>query len=153
MRKPTAAVLVAIAAVTLAAGAAAGPDAAKQRVAIQGHGAVFELKPLTSGDIKSDAGAASFCCWTVRTVVRDGQKVDITKGPEMTLVGSRGTLIARNRMEWLDVPGGYALFTGTWTFIRGTGDYAGLTGGGGVAGITLPGGDTKWRREGVLGPK
>src|SRR6185503_13531382 len=69
MRKPTAAVLVAIAAVTLAAGAAAGPDAAKQRVAIQGHGAVFELKPLTSGDIKSDAGAASFCCWTVRTVV------------------------------------------------------------------------------------
>ena len=30
--------------------------------------------------------------------------------------------------------------------------YAGLVGGGRVAGDTLPGGETKWRREGVVGP-
>ena len=69
----------------------------------------------------------------------------------MTLVGKRGTLVARNRVEWLDVPQGYALFTGTWRVVRGTGDYAGLAGGGRVAGVTLPNGEARWRREGFLG--
>ncbi|MFO7572626.1 MAG: hypothetical protein R6W48_08525 [Gaiellaceae bacterium] len=56
----------------------------------------------------------------------------------------------RNRQEWLSVPGGYALLTGTWTVSRGTGAYARLTGGGRIAGITFPAGDAKWRREGFL---
>lgn len=71
----------------------------------------------------------------------------------MTLVGKRGTLVARNRMEWLDIPGGYAVFTGTWKVVRGTGDYARISGGGRVAGVVLPNGDARWRREGLLRTK
>ena len=60
--------------------------------------------------------------------------------------------MARNQIEWVDLPDGWAVFTGTWKVIRGTGDYAGLSGGGRVAGVTLPNGAAKWRREGFLGP-
>jgi hypothetical protein len=153
MRTTTLLVFVAAATVILAAGASAGPNATKQRIAIQGQGATFTLKPLTTGVLKSDAGSASFCCWTGRAVIRDGQKLEVTNGPDMTLLGKRGTLEAHNRMEFLDVSGGYSLFTGTWKVVRGTGDYAGLAGGGRIAGVGLPNGEVKWRREGVLSPK
>lgn len=141
---------VVAASVILAAVASAGGETTKQRIAIQGHGSVFALKPLSSGTLGNDGGSVSFCCWTSRSVIRDGQAVDITTGPEMTLVGRHGTLVARNRMEWLTVSAGYTLFTGTWKVVRGTGDYAGLTGGGRVAGVELPNGDVKWRREGLV---
>jgi len=150
-RNLTAVAALAVAAVTLAAVAAAGPVAAKQRVAIQWTAKGFVLTPLTAGALKSDTGTASFCCWSQRFSTRDGLKIEVTD-PEMTLVGKRGTLVARNRVEWLDVPQGYALFTGTWRVVRGTGDYAGLAGGGRVAGVTLPNGEARWRREGFLGP-
>ncbi|HEX4747059.1 MAG TPA: hypothetical protein VFU99_09270 [Gaiellaceae bacterium] len=153
MRKLTTAVAIVVASVTVAAAASAGGEAAKQRVAIQGQGSVFTLQPLGDGGLQSDRGSSSFCCWTTRSVVRDGQAVDITTGPQMTLVGRHGTLVARNRMEWLAVSGGYSLFTGTWEVVRGTGDYAGVTGGGRVAGVELPNGVVKWRREGLLAPR
>jgi hypothetical protein len=38
----------------------------------------------------------------------------------MKLAGKRGTLVASNRMEWLDVSDGLAVFTGTWRVVRGT---------------------------------
>jgi hypothetical protein len=151
----TIAVLVVIAtgAILLASGATAGSSAAKQRVAISGVGASgFTLTPLTAGALKMDAGSASFCCWTTRDVIRDGQAIEVTNGPLMTATGKNGALVAKNRMEWLSVSGGYEVFTGTWKVVRGTGAYAGLAGGGRVAGITLPGGETKWRREGLIGP-
>jgi hypothetical protein len=151
-RKLTAVAALAATAVTLTAVAAAGPVAAKQQVVIQWTAKGFVLTPKTAGALKSDAGTASFCCWSQRFVVRDGLQVEVND-PEMTLVGKRGTLVARNRIEWLDLPQGYALFTGTWKFVRGTGDYAGLVGGGRVAGLTLPSGESKWRREGFLGPR
>ena len=153
-RKVGTGVAITLAAVALTAGASAGATSAKQRVAISGVGyAGFKLAPLTAGAVKADRGGATFCCWTVRDVVRDGQAVEVTNGPLMTLVGKHGTLEAKNRMEWLVVPDGYQLFTGTWKIVRGTGAYAGLAGGGRVAGITVPGGETKWRREGVIGPR
>ena len=71
--------------------------------------------------------------------MRDGQSIDIND-PLLTLTGKRGTLVARNRVEWIDVPDGYAVFTGTWKVVRGTGDYAGLSGGGRGAGVGLPNG-------------
>ena len=151
-RKVTAIAALAATAFTLAAVAAAGPVAARQRVEIQWTAKGFVLTPLTTGALKSDAGAASFCCWSQRFSMRDGLKVE-TSDPELTLVGKRGTLVVRNRIEWLDVAGGYALFTGTWKVVSGTGDYAGLAGGGRVAGITLPNGVARWRREGFLGPR
>ena len=55
----------------------------------------------------------------------------------MTLTGKRGTVVARNRIEWVDIPDGWAAMTGTWKVIRATGDYAGLSGGGRGAGVML----------------
>jgi hypothetical protein len=151
-RKLTAVVALAATAFTLAAVAAAGPVAAKQRIVIQWTAKGFVLSPLTAGPLKSDAGTASFCCWTQHFSMRDGLKVE-TSDPELTLVGKRGTLVVRNRIEWLDVPAGYAVFTGTWRVVSGTGDYARLAGGGRVAGITLPNGAARWQREGFVWPR
>ena len=133
--------------------AAAGPVATKQRVAIKVEdGASFVLTPLTSGAIKPDAGLASFCCWTERHVVRNGQAVEVNN-PQMTLTGKRGTLVARNEIGYVDLPDGWAVFTGTWKVIRGTGAYAGLVGGGLGAGATTPDGRVRSQFEGFLGPK
>jgi hypothetical protein len=141
-----------VAAFALSIGASAGAVGGKQRVVIQWKGASgFVLTPLTSGKLKDDTGTATFCCWKSRVVIRDGLRVEIGD-PKMTLVGQRGTLVASNRMEFLDIRGGYSVFTGAWKVIRGTGDYAQLSGTGRVAGIVLPNGTTKWQREGVLGP-
>jgi hypothetical protein len=144
------AVLVATAAM-LATVAAAGPVAAKQRVAIQltEHSSV--LTPLTAGAIKPDSVVPTFCCWSTRHIMRDGQAIDINN-PQMTLTGKHGTLVARNQIGFVDLPDGLAVFTGTWKVIRGTGDYAGLSGGGRAAGVDL-GGSTKAQFEGFLGPR
>jgi len=151
-RKLTAVAALAATAVTLAAVAAAGPVAAKQRIMIQVKGG-FVLTPLTSGAIKRDTGAATVCCWTQRFITRDGQKIEIND-PKMTLTGKRGTLVVRNRIEWVDIPDGWAVFTGTWKVIRGTGDYAGLAGGGRGAGVDLGNnGHVKMRFEGFLSPR
>ena len=153
-RKLTAVAVFAATAVTLAAVAAAGPVAAKQRIAIQLKGAKesFVLTPLTSGAVKPDSGAATFCCWSSRHIIRGGQAIEIND-PQMTLTGKRGTLVARNRIEWVDLPDGWAVMTGTWKVIRATGDYVGLSGGGRGAGVSLPDGTGKSRFEGFLGPK
>jgi hypothetical protein len=137
-------------AATLAAVAAAGPVAAKQRIEIQVKGG-FVLTPLTPGAVKPDTGTASFCCWAERHIMRDGQAIDINN-PQMTLTGKHGTLVARNQIGFVDLPDGLAVFTGTWKVIRGTGDYAGLSGGGRGAGVDL-GGSTKAQLEGFLSPR
>jgi hypothetical protein len=148
-RKLTAVVALAAAAVTLASVAAAGQVAAKERIAIQVKGASFVLTPLTSGAIKSDTGTTAFCCWTSRSIVRDGQSIDVNN-PQMTLTGKRGTIVARNRIEFVDLPAGWAVFTGTWQVVRGTGAYAGLSGGGRGAGVQLANGKDMSRFEGFL---
>jgi hypothetical protein len=136
------AILVALAAaVTLTSVAAAGPDAARQRVAIdmkiypQGR---FVLRPLQAGALKQDSGTIS-SNWTDipgRNVMRDGQEVTIYDGAVTTLTGKRGTLTIRDRSEWVAVanekvrdgdfrPG---IGIGTWKVVRGTGQYAGIAG-------------------------
>jgi hypothetical protein len=150
-RKLTAVAVLAAVAVTLAAVAVAGPVAAKQRIAIEVKGAneSFVLTPLTSGAIKLDTGTATFCCWSSHRIMRDGQAIEVNN-PQMTLTGKRGTLVARNQVEWVDVAAGWAVFTGTWKVIRATGDYAGLSGGGRGASVSLPDGNEKTRFEGFL---
>ena len=151
--KPTAIAAFAAIAVTSVSIAAAGPVAAKQRISIQVRGIAtepFVLRPLTSGAIKRDTGTATFCCWTSRHVIRDGQSIELNN-PQMTLTGKRGTLVVRNHIEWIDVPDGWAIFTGTWKVIRGTGDYAGLSGGGRAAGVALTNNNEKTQFEGFLG--
>lgn len=153
--KLTALAALAVAAVTLTAVASAGSTAAKQRVAIQVTKSGFVLTPLIAGPIKSDTGngsAVNFCCWTQRSIMRNGQAIEINN-PQMTLTGKHGTLVTRNVIEWVDVPDGYSLFTGTWKVIRATGVYAGLTGGGGAAGVSLPNGNTNAKFEGFLNSK
>ena len=77
------AMLVALAAaVTLTAVAAAGPDAAKQRVVITSGAsqttqvAPFVLTPLQAGALKRDSGTLTASA-SGRTVMRDGQRIDI----------------------------------------------------------------------------
>jgi hypothetical protein len=140
------------AAVTLTAVAAAGPDAAKQRVAItmkiypQG---TFVLTPLQAGPLKDDRGTIS-SNWTSipgRKVMRDGQEVTIYNGALTTLTGRRGTLTIRDRNEWFDLgqdnnrdgeSDGIGITT--WKVVRGTGQYAGIvgTGRGGHVGLGSP---------------
>jgi hypothetical protein len=68
--------------------------------------------------------------------MRHGESIDINN-PRMTLTGKLGTLVARNRIGWIEVPDGLLVFTGTWKVVRGTGAYAGLAGGGRGAGVDL----------------
>jgi hypothetical protein len=143
---------IATAAVVLAAVAAAGPAASKQRISIQvraGADRPFVLAPMTPGAIKRDTGTATFCCWRSHLIMRSGQTIDLAD-PQMTLTSKRGTVVTRNRLEWVEIPDGDAVFTGTWKVIRSTGAYAGLSGGGRLAGIMLANSNTKSRYEGFL---
>jgi len=159
-------VLVAlVVAVTLASVAAAGPDATKQRVAINMkifRDETFVLTPLQAGTLKSDSGGISnveqVMSLTGRTVTRDGQNVTIYSAI-WTLKGKRGVLTIRERTEWVDVgsdvngdakPDSVAL--GTWNVVRGTGQYAGIVGKGRFGHIGL---GSPWyaRYEGLLTAK
>ena len=161
MKARAVALVVLAAVVTLTSVAAAGPDAAKQRVAInikifpQG---TFVLTPLQAGALKRDSGTIDGD-WTRipgRTVMRDGQTVKIYNGAVATLTGKRGTLTIRDRNEWIDVSNentryGYppGVGIGTWKVVRGTGQYGGVVGKGrnGHAGL-----GSQWyaRYEGYL---
>jgi len=154
-------VLVALAAtVTLTAVAAAGVDAAKQRVAItvtilpSGKGV---LTPLKDGALERDSGSfgGDWSPSPDRTVLHEGQTVDIHTGV-WTFAGKGGTLVFRERNEWVDLGqdlnrDAYVddIAIGTWKVVRGTGLYAGITGGGRSAHLGL---GRKWvaRYEGFL---
>ncbi len=105
--KARAVALVALAtAVTLVSVAAAGPNAAKQRVAIDMKlwpQKTFVFTPLQAGPLKSDSGTISHNWLSIpgRNVMRDGQKVTIYDGGVATLTGKRGTLTIRDRNEWV----------------------------------------------------
>jgi hypothetical protein len=153
------AVLVAlVAAVTLTSVAAAGPDAAKQRVAITVQDtkttsvSPFVLTPLQTGAIKPDSGKliASDASSSNRVVMREGQEVSIATAVG-TLKGKLGRLVVRFRSEWVEAGNGYHVTFGTWKVVRGTGQYAGVTGGGREGGVWLESND-HWstRSEGFL---
>ena len=141
-----------VAAIVLTSVAAAGPHAARQRVAInmkiypQG---TFVLTPLQGGPLKSDSGKIKSNWLTIpgRAVVRDGQTLTIYDGAVTTLTGRRGTVTIRDRNEWLDLGQDSnrdgesdAIAVSTWKVVRGTGQYAGIvgTGRGGHVGLGSP---------------
>ena len=143
-------ILVALAAaVTLTAVAAAGPAAAKQRVAIDMKlypQNTFVLTPLQVGPLTRDTGTISHNLLSIsgHDVMRDGQRVTIYNGGLITLTGKRGTLTIRDRNEWVDLArdgNGDGENDGigitTWKVVRGTGQYAGVVGNGRGAHIGL----------------
>jgi hypothetical protein len=148
--------LVALAAaVTLTSVAAAGPDAAKQRVVITSQGSQpakvspFVLTPLQAGALKGDSGTQTAGSSSGRTVMREGQRVEIYDGVG-TLKGKRGSLVIRLRTEYVDGGNGYHVGTGTWKVVRGTGQYAQITGGGRTGTVWLDRGPWSSRSEGFL---
>ena len=133
--------LVALAtAVTVTSVAAAGPNVAKQRVAIDlklWPQKTFVFTPLQAGPLKRDSGTISHTLLSItgRDVMRDGQKVTIFDGGVVTLTGRRGTLTIRDRNEWVHLERdgngdgqNDAIAIGTWRVVRGTGQYAGIVG-------------------------
>jgi hypothetical protein len=154
------AVLVALgAAFALTSVAAAGPEAAKQRVAISMKGlanGTFVLTPLQAGTLKRDSGTVSVVYSDEPAVMREGQSVQIYRNT-YTLKGKRGSLTIRERNEWVDVSNENApgfdfrpgVGIGTWNVVGGTGAYAKIIGGGrsGHAGM-----GAQWlaRQEGFL---
>jgi hypothetical protein len=141
-----------VATIILSSVAAAGPQAAKQRVAINMKiypQKTFVLTPLRAGPLKGDSGTISSNWLSIpgRDVMRDGQKATIYNGAETTLTGKRGTLTIRDRTEWVDLgqdsnrdgeSDGIGITT--WKVVRGTGQYAGVvgTGRGGHVGLGSP---------------
>jgi hypothetical protein len=144
------------AAVTLTSVAAAGPLAAKQRVAITTQAAKttsispFVLTPVGAGAIKPDSGKLVAGSTTGRIVMRDGQEVSINDSLG-TYKGKLGSLVTRYHSEWVEAGNGYHVTFGTWKVVRGTGQYAGVIGGGREGGVWLESND-HWstRSEGFL---
>jgi hypothetical protein len=141
-----------VAAIILTSVAAAGPEAAKQRVVIDMKiypQKTFVLAPMQAGPLKRDSGKISSNWLSIpgRKVMRDGQEVTIYDGAVIRLTGKRGTLTIRDRNEWVDlgldgngdgeVDG---IGTTTWKVVRGTGQYARIVGKGrgGHAGLGNP---------------
>ena len=150
------AILVAlVAAVTLTSVAAAGPDAAKQRMKITTQAATttelsrFVLTPLQAGTIKPDSGKWIAVFPPERVVMREGQRVSIYEGPS-TLKGKLGSLVIRTRSEWVDAGNGYHVAAETWKVVRGTGQYAGITGGGRGGSVYLDRGPWSTQVEGFV---
>jgi len=133
----TAAVLAALAGM-LATVAAARPVSAKQRVNIEEKGN-SDVLTASSGAIQGDKGTITACCWTRRHVVVAGQRLEVDD-PHLTFTGANGTLDLRNRIEWVNVPGGLGVFTGTWRVVGGAGAYKGVSGHGRVVGVQTAGG-------------
>src|SRR5262245_27491076 len=157
------AVLVALGAIILTSVAAAGPEAAKQRMVIDMKiypQKKFVLTPQQAGHLKRDSGTISSTWLDIRgrSVIRDGLRVTIYDGAVTTLTGKRGTLTIRDRNEWVsfgrDVNGdgeSDAIAIGTWKVVRGTGQYAGIVGKGRQGHIGL---GSPWyaRYEGFMTP-
>ena len=165
MKARVVALVALAAAVTLTSVAAAGPDAVKQRVAIdmkicrpgKSQG-TFVLTPQQFGPLKTDSGTISSNWLSIpgHNVMRDGQEVTIYDGAVTTLTGKRGTLTIRDRNTWVDLAldgngdgEDDAIGIGTWRVTRGTGQYAGIVGKGRNAHVGL---GSPWyaRYEGFL---
>ena len=146
MSTKLAVVAVLAAAVTLTSVAAAGPDAAKQRVALTATllpTGIAVIDPLQKGALERDAGTFSEGSSSQGTEIR-------------SFTGKRGSLVLRERLEWVVLGQDLSrdgfedrIAIGSWKVVRGTGPYAGITGGGRSAHLGL---GRKWvaRYEGVL---
>ena len=148
--------VAAIAGATLVAVPTGSAAPAKQRVAIEislnlstGKG-TFKVIPLTPGPLKRDSGTfvggGDFKPAVIR---KNGQRMTLIIG-EDNHVGKNGTFRLTQRVESVDAGRGWTADTGTWSFAKGTGAYAGVTGGGGFAAAGPPTGILVAREEGYV---
>jgi hypothetical protein len=154
LTKFSAAAAAFVAAALVAGSATAGQTSAQQRIAItspNGNANLFVLTPLTPGPIVHDSGTATFCCVTPRFIQRDGQSIEIDN-PIKTFMGKRGTFVWRAQIDWVDLDHGWAVGTGTWKIVSGTGTgaYTHLEGHGRVALIAGPGNQDGPDAEGLV---
>ncbi len=132
-----AACLLAASILTAVAVAAASPAGSKQRIVITN----LEGEPQTGSSWPHWPPARSHAtperppprCWSQRLITRQGQSIEIDSPVLRTFVGKHGTFTWRASIEWVDAGNGYAVGTGTWTIVRGTGVYQHLEGNGHVA--------------------
>jgi hypothetical protein len=107
----------------------------------------FVLTPLQAGALKRDSGTQTAGSSSGRSVMREGQRVEIYDSVG-TLKGKLGSLVIRYRTEYVDGGNGYHVGTGTWKILRGTGHYAQITGGGRSGTVWLDRGPWSSRSEG-----
>src|SRR5262245_21657633 len=93
----------------------------------------FILTPSSNGPLGSDSGTQT-SVWKSSAVTREQQYVDVEAGVT-TYKGKRGTFVIRYRDELVEAGSRYGAIIGRWTFVRGTGAYAGVTGGGLSGGV------------------
>ena len=156
MKAPPAVLVALVAAFGLTSVAAAGPDAAKQRVSITMKNLPnggFVLEPFPAGALERDSGTTSVIINKPNVVIREGQRVEIYRNT-FTLEGKRGILTIRERIEWV-YAGGPFVGMGTWKVARGTGQYARIVGGGRTATAGLNHGNGAWsvQEEGFITPR
>lgn len=154
MRK-TLTATAALVALVIATPIAAGTLRTAQHVRIAASGAnseTFVLTPMTAGRIQADTGVLRSCCWTTSHVLRAGESLDVND-PHLTFTGKNGTLRFHNHIEWVDLPDGWSVFTGTWQAVGGTGAYGSLSGSGRVAGVSTATGFTRVQLFGSLAAK
>jgi hypothetical protein len=155
-RAAAALAIAGIAAALLASGAAGGPEATKQRVAIEirfvlatGKG-TFTLTPLTRGPIKKDSGTIVGTGVPKKPFINElGQKVTVINGAD-SHTGRNGTFRLVQRVEGVQAARGWACDTGTWRFTRGTGAYERVTGRGAFTAVGPQTGVLYAREEGYL---
>jgi len=134
--------------------------ASKQRVEITAGGVIgptssgkFVLTPVQTGktgELELDSGTETSVVRNRRFVVRQGQSAEIVTWVT-TAKGKQGTFVLRVRIEHMDAGNGFHIGTGTWTFVRGTGEYADATGGGRVSNAwSETSGRWSERRDGYL---
>ena len=154
LNKILVAAALSIAAPTLAGVATAGPAAKprQQRIAIVLDKAPgFVLTPLTPGPIRRDAGRWSACCWTDRSVTRDGQSASIDD-PTLTFTSKRGTFTWHAKVTFVDLDNDYTVATAVWKIVSGTGAYSHLEGHGRQAFVTKTDGHNNFadKAEGLM---
>jgi len=142
------------AALTFVSAAAGTSTASKQPVTITSEAGAdhFTLVWLRPGAAITDSGSIDNRVVTAQHLDRDGQSV-LVNGVLETHTGKRGTLVIRDRIEWLDAGNGYMIGVSTWRVVRGTGAYKDVTGGGRGGSVWPPSGRISFHADGFLTSK
>jgi hypothetical protein len=102
----------------------------------------------SSGAFERDSGTHEYRSTEKPRIVRDGQSISVYVSVS-TFTGRRGTFTLRERLEVVGAGSGYLVGTGTWSFVRGTGDYTGVSGRGRLAAVRTLAGNTSALYEGL----